>query len=201
MIYQLSHFIKDKFPLIWDAIEFFNEKIFLLRYAKKLQIIPSILEKYNGNFFIKVATIQDLYSLVSFFSAQPQEAYKFFHPHEFDEKSLKKLIRRKTQLMFVVEKNKKIVGYAFLRCFFTGKCFRGKIVDVGWRGKGIAVMMGNITTEVAVNLGLRMYGTISKENYASLYSSQASNEILIIEELPNDYLFVEYKPKKITYDY
>jgi hypothetical protein len=100
--------------------------------------------------------------------------------------------------MYVVEKDDCVVGYVFLRCLFNGKCFRGKMVDVNWREKGIAVLMGHLSTEIALHLGLRMFGTISKENYASLYSSQSSNEIKVVEELPNNYLYIEYLPKKNT---
>ena len=142
--------------------------------------------------------MDDLSSLVLFFSVQPQEAFTYFHPHKFDEKTLKKLIKRKSHLMYVVEKDDCVVGYMFLRCFFNGKCFRGKMVDVNWREKGIAVLMGHLSTEIALHLGLRMFGTISKENYASLYSSQSSNEIKVVEELPNNYLYIEYLPKKNT---
>lgn len=98
--------------------------------------------------------------------------------------------------MVIAKKENQIVGYVFLRCFFNGKCFRGKMVDYRWRGKGIAVLLGEVSTEIASVLRLRMFGTISKKNAASLYSSQASNDIKIVEELPDDYLYIEYLPKQ-----
>ena len=98
-------------------------------------------------------------------------------------------------MYLVSNSNNEIVGYFFLRCFFNGKCFRGKIVDYRWRGKGIAVLMGKISTTIAKTLRMRMFGTISKSNLPSLASSQESNEIKIIKALPNDYLYIEYLPK------
>jgi hypothetical protein len=89
-----------------------------------------------------------------------------------------------------------MVGYFFLRCFFLGKCFRGKIVDYRWRNQGIAKMMGRISTDIAVRLGLRIYGAISRENVTSMASSSAVNEIKIIKDLPNNYVYIEYLPKK-----
>ena len=80
--------------------------------------------------------------------------------------------------------------------FFIGKCFSGKVVDYRWRVKGIAVLMGELSTDIASALKLRMFGTISKNNASSLHSSQASNKIRILEELPDDYLYIEYLPKK-----
>ena len=198
MLYQLSHFVKDKLPFLWNCIEFLNEQLFMIRYGRKQRGVSSILKRYQNEYNIKEVSMDDLSSLVLFFSVQPQEAFTYFHPHKFDEKTLKKLIKRKSHLMYVVEKDDCVVGYVFLRCFFNGKCFRGKMVDVNWREKGIAVLMGHLSTEIALHLGLRMFGTISKKNYASLYSSQSSNEIKVVEELPNNYLYIEYLPKKNT---
>ena len=196
MLYQLSHFVKDKIPFAWSFIEYINEKLFLLRYGNRLRSISDCLEKHQGGYQIKEAMKEDVLSMVSFFKEQPEESFQYFQPHEFDEKSLKKLIQRKSQIMLLVKQENQIVGYVFLRCFFNGKCFRGKMVDYRWRGKGIGVLLGELSTEVATMLELRLFGTISKDNVSSLRSSQASNEIKVIEKLPNDYLYIEYLPKQ-----
>lgn len=196
MLYQLSHFIKDKLPFVWSFIEFINEKLFLLRYGRRLRHINDCLEKYQGIYQIQEATKTDVLSMVSFFKEQPEESFRFFQPHGFDEKSLKKLIKRKSQIMILVKKENRIVGYMFMRCFFNGKSFRGKMVDYRWRGKGIAILLGELSTDIATLLRLRLFGTISKDNVSSMRSSQASNEIKVIEELPNDYLYIEYLPKQ-----
>ena len=194
-MYQLAHFIIKHFPFLWNIVEFFNAKLFWVRYGRRLKHLRVCLEKYQGEYKIKEASLDDLSSLVEFFARQPQESYEFFQPHGFDEKSLKTLIKRESYLMYIVERGDGIIGYMFLRCFFMGKCYRGKMVDINWRGKGIAVLMGKVSTDITSALGLRMFGTISKANTASLLSSQASNEIRIVKELPNDYLYIEYLPK------
>ena len=158
--------------------------------------INDCLEKYQGVYQIQEATKTDVLSMVSFFKEQPEESFQYFQPHGFDEKSLKKLINRKSQIMILVKKENRIVGYMFMRCFFNGKCFRGKMVDYRWRGKGIAILLGELSTDIATLLRLRLFGTISKDNVSSMRSSQASNEIKVIEELPNDYLYIEYLPKQ-----
>ena len=89
-----------------------------------------------------------------------------------------------------------IVGYFFLRCFINGKCFRGKIVDKNWQGRGIAKQMGIVMTKVSQALGMRMFGSISPENYASLASAKASNEIKIHQTLDNGYYYIEVLPKQ-----
>lgn len=181
---------------MWKVIEFCNEILFVLRYQNKLKRIHGLLDDYKNEFRIVEASIEIIPSLVSFFAEQPKDSFTYFHPHEFDENSLRRLVKKKSFLMFLVSNsNNEIVGYFFLRCFFNGKCFRGKMVDYRWRGKGIAVLMGKITTTIANTLRMRMFGTVSKSNLSSLASSQESNEIKIVKELPNDYLYIEYLPK------
>ena len=194
-MYQIAHFIIKYFPFLWDIVEFFNEKLFLVRYGRRLKNVHDCLEKNQGEYIIKEASLEDLSSLVIFFDRQPQSSYEFFQPHGFDEQSLKRLIKRNSYLLYIVKYGDDIIGYMFLRCFFIGKCYRGKMVDIDWRGKGIAVLMGKLATKITTTLGIRMFGTISKANTASLLSSKASNDIRIVKELPDDYLYIEYLPK------
>lgn len=194
-LYSIAHRMQSGLPWLWDMVEWGNATLFSWRYRDKLKGIPGILAKYNDRFVVKEAGQEDVENLARFFSQQPEEAYTFFKPHGFDTHSLSKLVRRKSFLMFIVKEEDAVVGYFFLRCFVQGKCFRGKIVDYRWRNKGIAKMMGLASTEVAVMLGLRIFGTISKENVTSMASSAAVNEIRVIETLPNGYVYIEYLPK------
>lgn len=196
MLYELAHTIQSKLPFVWNGIEGMNSILFSAKYRGKLKTIPSILESITGEYTLSEVQEKDIFSLKEFFAAQPEQAFSYFKPHGFDEKSLRRLVRRKSQLMLVAKQDGQIVGYAFLRCFFNNKCFRGKIVDYRHRGKGIAVLLGKATTAISQSLGIRMFGTISKDNIASMVSSEASNTIKIVKELPNDYLYIEYLPKK-----
>lgn len=196
MLYELAHTIQSKLPFVWNGVEGVNSILFSATYRGELKTIPSILESFTGEYTLSEVQEKDIFSLKEFFAAQPEQAFSYFKPHGFDEKSLRRLVRRKSQLMLVAKQDDRIVGYAFLRCFFNNKCFRGKIVDYRHRGKGIAVLLGKATTAISQSLGIRMFGTISKDNIASMVSSEASNTIKIVKELPNDYLYIEYLPKK-----
>jgi hypothetical protein len=134
-----------------------------------------------------------LEDLARFFKEQPGSAFEFFKPHAFDAKTLDKLCSNKSFLAFVVKENNRIVGYFFLRCFFIGKCFRGKIVDYRHRNKGIAKMMGLIMHNIAQYLGIPAYSTISPDNVASLKSSGAVAEFEILKQLDNGDYYVKYK--------
>lgn len=196
MLYKLAHILRDKFPWMWNLIEWLNGLFFVLRYAKKIGRINDILVNHQLDY--KVMKVDETISkdLSVFFAEQPENDYVFFRPHKFDEKTLRKLTRNKSFLSFVVMKENKIVGYFFLRCFFIGKCYRGYMTDYRWRRKGINRLMGEVSTEIAVSLGIPMYGSINKKNIASMKSVEAVNIIRIIEELSNGDMIVEYLPRR-----
>lgn len=196
MAYKLAHVLRDKFGFLWNIIEWINALFFALTHRAALKKIPEILRECSGTFILRLAEPADAAPLATFFAEQPEEAFKFFKPHEFDEKTLSKIIRNKAFLTFLVLDGQKIVGYFFLRCFVNGKSFRGKIVDYRYRGKGIAKLQGLVATKVASALGVRVFGTISPENYASLASSKAVNETRILKTLDNGYYYIEYLPKE-----
>lgn len=196
MLYKLAHILRDKFGFIWNLIEWGNALVFALTHKAALKKVPAILKECSGEYTLRMAEPADAAPLSAFFAEQPEDAFTFFRPHGFDEKSLLKIIRNKAFLTFLVLDNEKIVGYFFLRCFMNGKSFRGKIVDYRYRGKGIAKLEGLAMTKVSVAAGIRMFGTISPDNYASLASSKAVNEVRIVETLDNGYYYIEYLPKE-----
>ena len=195
MLYKLAHILRDRFGFIWNLVECGNALVFALTHKAALKKIPAILQECSGTYTLRMVEPADAPALAKFFTEQPEEAFKFFKPHAFDEKTLSKIIRNRAFLTFLVLDGEKIVGYFFLRCFVNGKSFRGKIVDYRYRGKGIAKLQGLAMTKVAVALGVRMFGTISPDNYASFASSKAVNETRIVATLDNGYYYIEYLPK------
>ena len=197
MLYEIAHFIKDKCRFLWDAVEWGNSFLFSLQHKNTLKEIPHLLQNISNDVFtIRVTENSDAIKLESFFSVQPKSAFEFFKPHDFDRETIQKIIKNKAFLTFVVTVNDEIVGYFFLRSFINGKCFRGKIVDKDWQGRGIAKLMGIAMTKVAESLNLRMFGSISPNNYASLASAKASNDIKVYKTLENGYLYIEFLSKK-----
>lgn len=195
-MYRLIQFIRHKIPFIWNLIDCVNASVFRFQYGKKLKAIPEFLAGYNyQSISFSLAQIEDIQRLIDFFKRQPTDAFEYFNPHGFDKDSILQLIKNPAFIMILAEQDAQIVGYAFLRCFMNGKSFRGKIVDINHRGLGIAKNFGIITTEIASKLGIGLFGTISKSNVSSLASSKSSNNIKIIKELPDDFLFIQYLPK------
>jgi len=198
MLYRIAHILRDKLPWLWDAMGFVLSWLFGIRYGAKLRQIPSILNNYvRDGLVIKTLDEGHVGALAKMFSEQPEEAFTFFKPHGFTEADLKKLVRDKSFLAFVVMHEQEVVGYFFQRSFFWGKSFRGYMTDYRWRRKGINKLMNECATEISSFLGLQVFGTIAPENIASLKSAETANEVKIIETLPNGDYYVQYLPKRI----
>ena len=107
-----------------------------------------------------------------------------------------KLLKRKSYIIYVLEEDGEIAGYAFLRCFANGKSFLGKMVDVNHQGKGICTKLCVVGMNIAVKTGFRMFESINKENVGSMKASQKACDVLVVEELDNGDLLIEDKPRK-----
>lgn len=191
-------YIKHHLGVIWTLIEWANTILFKWFYSKRLnRIISTIFEK-NADSVISFRKLgkQDMVELESFFHKQPESAFLFFKPHGFSLEDLISKNKDQSFIMIGAYIGEKLVGYCFLRCFFNRQAFRGKIVDVNYQGRGIAKKMGMLTSKLCLELGFRLFATISKDNVKSIASSKAVNEIRVVKELPDNYMYVEYLLKK-----
>ncbi len=191
MLYAIAHILRDKLGWLWNIIESFNGMLFSLRYGKRMRdfSFTNILEGYNLVALRDVSTD----SMVEFFEHQPEEAFTYFRPHGFDSKSIKSLQGNSAFLGYVLmdKSNSKIAGYCFNRCFFHGQGFRGRMVDIDYRGKGIGTAMNKILNEVGFGIGLRLFETVSKDNVASYRSAISASNVKVVKEMPHNELYLE----------
>jgi len=191
MLYKIAHILRDKLSWLWNIIEWMNGVVFSLRYGKRLKrfSFTTIPEEYD------IVPIKDVTTdeLVDFFKHQPEEAFTYFRPNEFDEKSIKRLQKNKSFLGYVLEdkENGDIAGYCFNRCFFHGQGFRGRMVDIDYRGKGLGTAMNKILNEVGFGIGLRLFETVSKDNVASYKSALSASNVKVVKEMENNELYLE----------
>ena len=180
---------------LWNLIECFNAMLFSLGYGKKLKAFAfsEIPEGYE----IVAMKIISTEKMVEFFSHQPEEAFTYFHPHGFDAKSIKRLQGNKAFLAYVLidKANDKIAGYCFNRCFFHGVGYRGRMVDVNCRGKGLGTAMNKILNEVGFAIGLRLFETVSKDNVASYRSALSASNVRVVKVMPDNELYLEILPE------
>ena len=192
MLYKLAHLLRDKFPFVWNGVEWLNALLFFLLYRKRLSSLA--FDGLTEEYVIRPTSSDDVPALVAFFKAQPETAFKFFHPHGFDRDSVAKVVANRSFLTYVVLHDEEIVGYFFLRCFLNGKGYRGRMVDYRWNNKGIGKLMSKALNRIALSLRIRIYSTISPENYASLASMKATCGMKIIKTLENGYHYIEILP-------
>ena len=193
MLYTLAHIVRDRMPCLWSVMERANSFLFSLRYGNKLHglCLTTVPDGY------RIVPIREVPTelLVAFFSKQPPEAYTYFRPHGFDYCSIKALQENRSFLAFLlidrcacvsdslsVPSLASIAGYCFNRAFFHGKGFRGRMVDIGYRGRGLGTAMNRILNEVGFGIGLRLYETVSRDNIASYRSAIRASETLVVKE-------------------
>lgn len=186
--------IKKNLSVVWRFIEFFNGIVVSVLYGRIIK--KAIKRKFrstdSSNYKYRTIYQSDLPNLERMITNQPEGFDNYFKPHNFDMKTLKRMHKNQSFLMFGVFDKEMIIGYFFLRLFANRTAYRGKMVDFMYQGKGIAKEMGRIMSDIAFGAGFRLFATISKLNHGSMASSAAVNEIHIIKELPDDYLYIEY---------
>ena len=194
MLYKIAHILRDKLSWLWNIIEWINGVIFYFRYGKSLKTF-AFTTVPDGYDIVPIKNIPTS-DFVDFFERQPEEAYTYFRPHGFDAKSIKLLQRNNAFLGYVLQDkaNGALAGYCFNRCFFHGQGFRGRMVDINYRGKGLGTAMNKILNEVGFGIGLRLFETVSKDNVASCRSAMSASNVKVVQELEHNELYLEILP-------
>ena len=194
MLYAIAHFLRDKMPWLWDLVDIINSVLFKLRFGGKLRAVEAeVLKRYEAESGMRIVPMSEVKTddLVAFFAAQPEEAFTFFKPHGFDAKALRKLQRNKSFLAYILLDGSQIAGYAFIRSFFMGKGFRGRMVGISHRGRGLGTLMNRMMNDVGFGIGLRLFETVSKRNVASYRSAMSASNVKVLEEMEYDELYLE----------
>lgn len=194
MLYAIAHFLRDKMPWLWDLVDIVNSVLFKFRFGSKLRAVEAeVLKRYEAESGLRIVPMSEVKTddLIAFFAAQPEEAFTFFKPHGFDGKALKKLQKNKSFLAYILLDGSQIAGYAFIRSFFMGKGFRGRMVGISHRGRGLGTLMNRMMNDVGFGIGLRLFETVSKRNVASYRSAMSASNVKVLEEMEYDELYLE----------
>lgn len=194
MLYTIAHYLRDRVPFIWDLIDSLNSCLFTLRYGRMLKSVEDpVLQQYAQTSGMEVVRLKQIPTdmLVSFFDNQPEDAFSYFKPHGFDYNSLKKLQRNRSFLAYILMENGKVAAYCFVRSFFMGKGFRGRMVGIDYRGRGLGTLMNKLMNDIGFGIGLRLFETVSKDNVASYRSALSASSVRIVEELEHNELYLE----------
>ena len=194
MLYAIAHFLRDKCPWIWDLIDVVNSWLFSMRFGRKLDKIETkLLERYGEDCMMKIVPMREVPTdaLVTFFANQPEEAFSFFKPHRFDWKALRKLQRNKSFLAYILFDGEKVAAYCFIRSFFLGKGFRGRMVGIDHRGRGLGTLMNRLMNEVGFGIGLRLFETVSPKNVPSYKSALSASNVKVIQVMEDGDMYLE----------
>lgn len=195
---RLLLFIKHHFPLLWQVTEKLNGLLFHILHGRRFErIIPEVLEKsILQEYSFRRLQSDDLHLLTLLLSNQTPERMRYFKPHSYDYRTLLKVHGNPAFFMFGAFINSQLVGYFFLRCFWNKKCFVGRLIDEAWEGKGIGREMNRIMYNIGWGADFRVLSTISKNNNMVMKSHANNPAIVILKELQNDFLLVEFLPQK-----
>lgn len=198
MLYRIAHFLRDKMPWLWDLVDILNSILFSLRFKGNLKVLESVVHSiYENESGMKIVPMVNIPTedLVQFFAKQPKETYTFFKPHSFDSKSIKKLQKNKSFLAYIFLDGETVAAYCFIRSFFHGKGFRGRMVDVTHRGSGLGTLMNKMMNDIGFGIGLRLFETVSKDNVASYRSALSASNVKVVKEMDHNELYLEILPK------
>lgn len=190
--------LKRKCPGLWRGVEGANGFLFRLRYRRLPQEAACVLagQKVSGYRFALLEKTA-LPELETFLNAQPAENLRWFNPHPFDAKTLRRLWRNPAFLMMkVTAPDGRMAGYFFLRGFFIGRAFAGLIVDRAYQNQGIGTAIWASCADICHAAGLKMQATIAPENQPSIKSCHRATEVRQIADLDDGYMAVQCSPKK-----
>lgn len=187
-------FIKHHFGLLWRIIDWGNGIVFSLLFKASMErILPGLFhEGETSPYIYRRLELSDAEALHDLIHSQEPSDLKYFSPHDFDLSSIKKQFKNRSFLMMGVFDRKKIVGYFFLRFFANRKCFVGRIIDLKYRGKGIGNQMNRVMYQTAWGMGFRCLSTMSRNNNAVIHAHSRNSNMLVLKELQNDYILVEF---------
>lgn len=188
-------FVKHHLAFLWSIAEWCNGQVISIVFNSRIsETVKRICAEYsNDDLTFRCAEKEDLSNLSAFFSAQPEESYRYFKPHAFDEKTLLTLLQNPAFFQFVAtNKSNQIAGYFLIRFFFNKKAFVGFLVGDAFQGRGIAKTMCRIALKICWENKFRSFATVSKDNARALAAYRRINDFTILKELSDNYIFIEY---------
>jgi hypothetical protein len=191
---KLLLFIKHNLGFLWRIIEWGNGIVFSWMYRSRLEkVLSGVFEEVTDSHFTFRKLVQsDLVLLHELLKSQNKGDLDYFKPHGFDMYSLERQLKIPSFLMMGAFDGEKMAGYFFLRFFANRKCFVGRLIDKDNRGKGIGKVMNRIMYETAWRMDFRCLSTISRNNSLVINAHEKNTSMIILKELSNDYLLVEF---------
>ena len=186
--YNVAHWLRDKLPFLWVIVEDANSILFRVRYGGWVEHVESEAFKMTAPYkMIPIAQIPTK-ELVAFFHRQPEDLYRCFTPHGFEDKDISHLQKNASFLAYVLKHDDEIVAYFFLRCYFNGECYFGRLVNYQHARQGIGTLINKVSFYMSESLHMNSFQTISSDNIASIKSCSRAYRLQPIRTITNGYI-------------
>lgn len=194
---KLLLFIKHRLVFLWQILEWINGLTFDILYRRSLKRNTQKVfsQELNIDYEFRKLYSKDAQALSELINHQKNEDLRYFNPHGFDLISIRKQFRKRAFLMMGVFEQEEMIGYFFLRFFANKKCFVGRVIDANYRGRGVGQLMNRIMYNIAWEMDFRCLSTISRNNKAVMKAHANNQSMIVLKELNNDYLLVEFVNK------
>jgi len=191
---KLLIYIKHHLKFLWRVIEWGNTTLFRALYVERMHsVVPGVFLEFTLEpFLFRRLLISDAGKLHALIQKQNASDLEFFRPHGMDMKAIERQFSDTAFLMMGVFKDDDLIGYFFLRFFCNRKCFVGRLIDTGYRGRGIGEVMNSIMYETAWRMRFRCLSTISRNNKLVMHAHERNSKMKVLKELRNDFLLVEF---------
>jgi len=200
MFVRLLHYIKRHVSFLWPPIDWLNTLLFKWLHCRKFKrIVPEVIKEYGlTGFTFRKLEYRDLSAIKLLTDSQAPGRLDYFKPHGFEEKELYKVFKNPAFLMMGAFEGRRMVGYFFLRFFWNRRCFVGRLIDQQYEGKGIGRVMNKIMYQIGWQSGFRVLSTISRNNRLVMKAHAKNDSMVVLKELYDDFLLVEFKPIGIS---
>lgn len=197
VITKILLYIKHNLRFIWGIIDRVNSWLFNMFYGRRMEkVLPGVFSEFTAPPYVfKKLHTHDAEVLFNLINSQGKSDLEYFRPHGFDINSIRRQFGNRAFLMMGAFDRDRLAGYFFLRLFANRKCFVGRLIDKEYRGKGIGLVMNNIMYETAWRMKFRCMSTISRNNAAVMKAHAKNPTMIVLKELHNDYLLVEFLRK------
>jgi len=194
-----AYLLKTYIPWFFSVVSRLGRLVTEIRYQRAVAGvygIAGLTGTINGKVAdIRPLEISDIPAMLEFVTSLPVNHLKFFHPHDFDAKSLLKVIKSPAFLTYGLFVEGQLKAYALLKLTPFRSAFIGRLVSPELNGLGIGRYLAWYLYWQAHEVGVIPHSTISKSNLASLRSHEAVGDFKVVKKLPNDFLLIRFTSK------
>jgi len=166
----------------FDIIMLINELYFALffyrLYKRKMACFSERLNikgsQYRG-IRLDASLAQQLYDFVAGLNE------KYMPPHRTDQKSIKRLLKKRACFALGVFDGQRMVGYGLIRFFFPKRAVPTTWVIDEYKGKGIGGALLTLEIDLIRESGFTVFTTVAKDNIVALNNNKKRGLRVVLE--------------------